>query len=614
MHQTRENKKKKKKDVVFTGDAAEDAKMRPGKMFEIPSDSGVLLSMSSGTCWIEVVKDAHAKHIHPHIHVPASSQDSLQELSGGGSGVTVMRASDPCFGIVVLKHGGYKDTQELFALATIEEQLTTRGEASGWTEAANDLVHRTPDFKYIYISHDHVCDARAQQKRLCSLELPKNVFSSAHIAQTCCNSATLLRAATVGPMVIKGMRLCDLSYQQHHGRQRLRKTDFVEGFLEIHLDTDAEFDSPNGVQCSVKGEGLAYLRTFVNDFIPLQESEGWKITLAQKAIGDNLSQTGSALLAKSMLSGRRLTTLIDEMLKVIRYLDGLTLPEERGMADHVRRELESRPSQLDDGQVKVTDQSDLYVGRAIIKNFDPEVGRFKLLREIGSKFREESFDLTEAEQLPGQMLGAVLERHARLENVFKEITGPTALDAYSDKWLEVLVCAASLEGDKALTSVWTGGLTDGGIHNLFLDENYMWLFDMGDPVVMSLPALLTKFLFSFFHTLGMEDLTGDGNWTNRFIPGELLNLTSETQNLLSKAQEAFTIALDRFVAELFNGEQAVRELLLAYVILQLVSDCAFCLSRWVVKGGGDGRPGLEKWLWRALWDMYIASDISRRMP
>ena len=76
------------------------------------------------------------------------------------------------------------------------------------------------------------------------------------------------------------------------------------------------------------------------------------------------------------------------------------------------------------------------------------------------------------------------------------------------------------------------------------------------------------------------------------------------------------VILDRFLADVFEGEAAVRKLMVRYVILQLLSDAAFCLERWEHKGGGVEhlRPlALEKWLWRAMWDIYIATEVVGRV-
>lgn len=562
-----------------------------GNAFDVPNDSGVLLSLTSGACHIKVVKDAHVKHLHPHVHVPASLHDSLHEQGGGGSGVPVMRAADPYFGDIVLKHGGHEDTEELFALATIEKELKLRGEAAGSIEAAMDLVMRTPDFKYIYISQAH-------------LELQT---SNSVIRRPSCCSHNGEEGQCLRPPV-KGIRVCDLAYWQQNRSQQMTKVNIVDDVLEVYLDTHAAVDDIDDIQCSAAGEGYSFLQNFMHSFIPLQKSHRWKVTLAQKAVGHVASQTGSSFLTQGALNKVRLRTLMDEMIKVIHNLVILTSPAEREIIHDVKKQLESISDSSVCNPSQVSNLSDLYVGRAIKKNFHPETGRFPYLRRIGALFRAQVFDLTEAETLPAQKLGVLLDRDVGLEKVFGEVAGPTALDTYSDAWVDLLVCATSLHGINATTSVWTGGVTDGGLHNLFLDKDYVWLFDMGEPALMSLPALLTKFLFSFLHTMGMEDIRGDGKWVNRFVPCDNLHLTNETKVLLPEACETFSAALNCLVLELFQGEQSVRKLLFDYVVLQLLSDCAFCIAQWETKAGAI--ESREKWLWRALWDMYIASDVA----
>lgn len=154
---------------------------------------------------------------------------------------------------------------------------------------------------------------------------------------------------------------------------------------------------------------------------------------------------------------------------------------------------------------------------------------------------------------------------------------------------------------------------------MFLTEDSIWLFDLGPPQLYSAPAFLTKFLFSFFHTLGMEECPDDSDsWVRRFIHNDMtgkLVPTADTTKLLAKAYEAFEVTLDRLIYELFDRDESLRWLLIQYVTLQLMSDASFCLQRWTIKGGGRTRDanhqkGIEKWLWRALWDMYVAFDIN----
>jgi hypothetical protein len=67
---------------------------------------------------------------------------------------------------------------------------------------------------------------------------------------------------------------------------------------------------------------------------------------------------------------------------------------------------------------------------------------------------------------------------------------------------------------------------------------------------------------------------------------------------------------------IFEGEVAVRGLLIKYVTLQLLSDAAFCLERWTIKAVDcqglriTTKVSLD-WLWR-LWDIYVASHINTK--
>jgi hypothetical protein len=128
---------------------------------------------------------------------------------------------------------------------------------------------------------------------------------------------------------------------------------------------------------------------------------------------------------------------------------------------------------------------------------------------------------------------------------------------------------------------------------------------------------------SFFHILGMED-DGNGAWKNRFdviqLDGtEYLALNAETQEKIPYLYRVFNVTLDHFIVHLFHNDLTVRVLILKYVVLQLLSDASFCLQRWESKGGGAKRYGerihdrLEKWLWRSLWDCYIATYVYSKL-
>mmetsp|Transcript_136694 Transcript_136694/g.241073 ORF Transcript_136694/g.241073 Transcript_136694/m.241073 type:complete len:634 (+) Transcript_136694:3-1904(+) len=584
---------------------------------DVPQDSGLVLALSaSGACSMKIVRNMHAKDFHPNMHVPASLDSSLRELAGGGSGATVLSAMDPQFGSVVLKHGNHKDARELLALATIAQELRRRGETVGSIDAATDLVKRTPDFKYIYISSGHLYDKSFYDRRRSSPALLRSRSATMSEKDMCemrsqsHDSGLPVRVfskPSLGIMDVNAIRICNLAYQQERGVERKENVKLVDGRLEVYLALDAKLNERTDcLECSAFKQGYGYLKDFVHHFSLLQERYNWKVTLAQKAVGGKSSEIASVLLANTALNKSRLTTLIDEKIALIRKLQALTLSEEREAFP-----LSKAAAGANLVPSEISSTADLYLGGAIKKNFHPETGRFQGLRKIGELFREDWYAVAESEELPVRNLGVLLKEGARLEEVFAQVSGPTALDTYSDIWHEVLEHASSLQGSKAGACIWTGGLTDGGLHNMFLDEDYLWLFDMGDPVLMSLPGFLTKFLFSFFHTLGMQETACGTAWVNRFVPGEILHLTAQTMTALQSARESFTQTLDRLISEVFHGEEAVRQLLMKYVILQLLSDCAFCLERWETKGGGSGRTGLEKWLWRALWDFYISADLAQ---
>lgn len=361
------------------------------------------------------------------------------------------------------------------------------------------------------------------------------------------------------------------------------------------------------------------MKTFLDELILYQKKRLWKFTQGQNVIGDTTAKTGISYLSKGVLCGDVLETLLQEYVQVIHNLQALTLPEEIVGVDQVREEVKvydcyTRP-------IDISDETDAFVGFALKKNFHPDTGRFFKLRRIGSSFRAKSLTLTAEEKLPARLLGIILKSKAKMSDVFKDSPDvPTALQTKGiklDTWRILLRDAVNLRSSGALGRIWSCGIADGGLHNLFLCSDKMWLFDLGEPSLQPLPAFLTKFLFSFFHGLGMVDDKTTGCWVNRFVPtGKKLALTDETKVLTAKAYAAFKVTIDRFIHLLFDDEEAVRGLLINYVTLQLLSDTGFCLDRWSIKGGGKVRKGsshhkhLEQWLRRALWDVYIASDLN----
>lgn len=565
--------------------------------------------------------NSHLHRIHPHLHVPASLQ-GCEELGGGGSGVTILSGRDPDFGSVVVKHGGPRDTGELFALATIEHELRQRRHVDGAAQAAANMWERTPDFRFLYISQAHLRDRAAQLwgmvrniHRALSLsrgDTPKTNGTSIPIVAEVGDQAFIGKGRTLG----RGIRVCGLTCRQHkRGDECTQLVELAADRLEVRLDVDATFGEHRKAQCSETGHGYRFMQDFIEQIIQLQKSHLFKFSLAQKTIGGPSASTASALLVQGKLTESWLQKLIDEVVRTIRNLQVLTLPEETEAAHAVQQELAAMADASRRDPSHVSALADSYVGFAIKKNFHPKHGRFRMLRELGAAFRMSSLRLTTAEVLPAKHLGLLLEAGAQMKDVFVPAPdGATALDACYDIWYGLLVDATSVRGAAACNRVWNCGLSDAGLHNLFLGEDGVWFFDMGKPALLPVPAFLTKFLFSFFHTLGMEECSR-GSWVNCFEPGERLRLTAQTASILPKVYESFRATLASLVRDVFEGEEEVRHLLMNYVVLQLLSDCAFCLQRWQDKGGGQATTQdrtLEKWLWRALWDIYIASDVCNK--
>jgi hypothetical protein len=224
----------------------------------------------------------------------------------------------------------------------------------------------------------------------------------------------------------------------------------------------------------------------------------------------------------------------------------LTMPEEENVLEQVRKEyndiLLSRERR--NGRISADCVSNLmndFVGRAIHKNFHPEHGRFVMLRQFGRDLRRGNIHLTEKEVVPAMHLenlfynqfdvdhdcGCNILVQKALRDTFlltevpdssadfiEEKGGPRMMSRRisicdhpifangMEQWLSLIELSLAMKHPNATNRVWTCGLTDGGLHNLFLDEDQMWAFDLGEPTLEPIPAFLTKFLMSFFHALG----------------------------------------------------------------------------------------------------------------
>jgi hypothetical protein len=574
------------------------------------------------------------RKIHPNCNAPASLKD-VQKLCGGGSGTAVFHAVHADAGPLVLKHGGPKDTLEVFALADIAMELDKRSTATTAVDgmdsantqeciarqnAADYMRTRIPEFVGVFVSPYHVRD-RAQ-------ELWNTIRDPSALHDMNLTPSMLKTRATSGSdddddddddddAAFEGDK--DRS-DRLAGASRnisIRRGDTV-GLEVLFRSVVLYMPTKDDDESTMEG-GPEILRDFADQLAEEQIINNWKVTLMQKMIGGPNSTNGAKVLTGGHLKGDLLNMVVEEFTKVILQLQVLTWPHEKQGVESARKEYRSLVETKN--VALITKATDMFCGSAIRKNFHPLSGRFPKLRKFGLSFRQCNLMLTRKERFPAWFLGALLKPNVSFFDIFSQpCPSRSALDLMENSWLEILQLATSLDG-QATDRIWTCGLTDGGLHNTLVSETRgLELFDLGQAQLMPPPAFLTKFLFSFFHAFGMEETENvDKNktvWVRRFevVRGKL-SLTKETQDLLPYMYDSFNRAVDHFVVNLFENDQRVRTLLVQYVVLQLLSDCAFCLLRWEQKGGGRERFGkrasvnLQQWLWRSLWDLYIASDV-----
>lgn len=576
-------------------------------IIEVPPGYGLLMRLDGREVVMETVVDHHASAIHPNCYIPASFSD-LHVLKGGGSGAAVFAGSHPILKKVVMKHAGAKDTREVLSLAEIDKEFQRRDAA-----AAAYLRKRIPGFAFLYISPYHVRD-RSQE--LCSTIradtlqhiLRNHQDAATHGEESDEESADFSPCkGSIHPGKVKRQIFV------HRGEPMGIEVLFSRVFMHV----------PSFSDTGRIAEGHDFLNHWVDHLEQTQKEHYWKITVGQNQIGGPSSENGAMVLTAGRLKGGLLAKTIQEYTAVLQNLRALTLPEEKDVLEACRQEVTRLTETRNVASISKT--LDQFVGSAILKNFAPKTGRLAMLRAAGRHIREGTLILTAEEEEPAKLLGRLLDRGVSLATVFaQEPSFPSALDLVEDSWLGLLQLATSFDDHASTNRIWTAGLTDAGLHNSFVSlDRGLELFDLGIPQYMPEPAFLTKFNMSFFHAFGMED-NGKGDWVQRFEcvrssgrPPRVC-LTRVTKVKIASAYEGFRYAVDFFVDRLFHQDAKAAELMVRYSVLQLVSDAAFCLNRWQMKGGGkehfgsNPRPG-SKWLWRAIWDIYISSEVCDRL-
>ena len=638
-----------------------------GDYEEVPKGFGLLIRLNSvdGSVTLQSVPDYHCTEIHPNCYIPASLAGDTRLLHGGGSGTAVFFGQDDQdLGAVVMKHGNAKDTKEVLSLAAITQELIHRSTLS--PDAADAMKDRIPRFLMLYVSPYHLRDRGKElwaslrggfwgnsdeaswgsdsweSQRFGSARRSRRESHGGQFGGPCSPSPAHASTGNSEREVFAIPREAVMTRFSPHALA----SDGMRGMRYIRVQKTVEEDTFNDNSSSVYdaqkvivdvgltavnleipqhffeqeneskiAEGITFLQQLMVELMGLQEENNWKVTLGQSAIGGEHPLNGADVLTNGILTDELRTQLVDEFVTIMKDLRSLTWEEEKFMVDDIRIEVEELAKTQDVSNV--SKRADSFVGSAIRKNYHPVTGRFVQMRKMGKEFRSDSMHLLDQEKIPAAYIGILLRKGTKLSDIFLDppANDPT-LDLIETQWLALLQQATSLRTTAATDCVWTCGLTDAGLHNTFLSKTRgLELFDLGAPGTMPQPAFLTKFLMSFFHTAGMQP-DGSGSWVCRFeVEHNKLVLTTDTEDLIPYLDSTFSVVLRRLVDELFEGDKEVESLLVKYVVVQLLSDAAFCLDRFGRKGGGcdvrhsKGSRELSKWLWRSLWDFYIASHV-----
>ncbi|KAL3909892.1 MAG: hypothetical protein SGILL_007908, partial [Bacillariaceae sp.] len=593
----------------------------------ITGEAGLQIYLKDGHVRLGYCQDSNLKFIHTNVFAPASLQN-VERMGGGGSGVAVFCGTHPELGDIVMKHGGFKDLTELFALATIAEQLRQRGISNQQEEAAETMRECLPSFEMIYISPFHIQlkknqDFWSRLKKVAKVGNILKVNSQERLAQTLHDSITL-DEDTLFLTPGTSIRIYERTECSHGDAVCIILDDKDPSHRKPSLAFVVSPDSVKLLRTStmemIGMKEYTFLKQIYDQLMPIMTENLFKFTLAQQRIGGPNAKTGNQWLYEKKLNGKLLDALVSQFCNRVHNLQKLTMPDETNVIETIRDEVDEMEARISPPKAdELSSIADQFCGNAIKKNFHPTKGRLRFAARVCKDFREHKLVLTSAEKIPANFLGRLFLPDALMSETFVDASSePPLVRLQGSYWLNLLSRAVDNRKNmcpNATKRIWNSGLADAGIHNLFVSENELYFFDLGEPALMSMPGFMTKFLFSFFHTLGMQE-DENGEWIRRFIrQGDKLALTPETEELLPEAYNAFETALDGIITNVFDGDNGLRWILLQYVTLQLLSDAAFCLQRWEMKGGGRPRHGnhnknLEKWLWRAIWDCYVVYDIN----
>ena len=427
--------------------AMDEYQTLPPQMFDV----GLMITIDQGHCQFHLVPDANYSQIHPNVYAPANLTN-MRILYGGGSGVSVFGGHSPELGDLVMKHGGYQDLQDLFALATISDELRMRGERSGHVRQAHHMQDRLPCFRSIYISPHHIRSRGDELIGLLKGFVMNRNWSSASMIS--CDEKTMDSSNHINPHARRLAALIrDRPSQMDLGMTiRIFEGEDEDSLSFLLNDSNAEqwklslvlpegstmFSSSSLVQ--VRGNPYDVLKSVVQGLGPIMTKRAFKFTLAQKTIGGSSPKTGNQWLYEGKLSGPVLKNLMDQMIQLIRDLELLTLPDEVDAVEEIRKEVlqfEESPEGLRANHI--SKMADSFVGNAIKKNFHPEKGRQHFLRQVCSMFRDRSLHLEPEEEIPAQHLGTLLRSGALMSDTFLNTPmEPTVLQMQPHFWRNIL--------------------------------------------------------------------------------------------------------------------------------------------------------------------------------
>jgi hypothetical protein len=449
-------------------------------------DYGLMISIKDGKCQFQLCNDVNYSDIHTDCYAP-ETLDELKVLVGGGSGVAVFAGSHPELGNLVMKHGGWDDLLELFALVTIENELNRRAKALNRIEAARKMQKCLPEFKMIYIGPYHIMD---QDKELYALRLDlvkKWSLDQARLDQLSIKSDKRLSLEDLNKVTNSSMSIRLYEAQENTLSFQVDRISARQSLSVIlpHERTEKVDNWTTGIE----GDCYTSLKTAVDEIVPIMGEHMFKFTLAQKEIGGLQPKTGNQWLYEGKLYGPVLDNLVKQFVAVIRNLQKLTLPEEVNVVEQVRAEIKRFDENPDLNADAISDVADRFVGNAIKKNFHPEKGRQRFLRHMCKRFRDQAIHVTPEEELPAKHLGNLLLSRALMSDTFlgapKE---PLRINPHDQYWKNILreaVAGRPNMSRAALQQIWTCGLTDAG-KNHFIGPQFQFL-----------PDFLTRFLFFF---------------------------------------------------------------------------------------------------------------------